>query len=80
MPAMFALMEVVDLSRKLMLEQYPSFDLAWAALNQRPDLVFGEVDADHPGCADAFLADGRLVVIEPVDAAPAPSANQESPK
>jgi hypothetical protein len=29
--------------------------------------VFSEPDADNPGCADAILSDGRLLVIEPSD-------------
>jgi hypothetical protein len=27
---------------------------------------FMEDDADHEGCADAFLTDGRIVAIQPV--------------
>jgi hypothetical protein len=29
-------------------------------------VVMLEDDADHPGCADALLTDGRLIAIQPV--------------
>lgn len=30
-------------------------------------VVFMEDDADHPNCADAFMTDGRVIAIQPVD-------------
>ncbi|MGI4877617.1 MAG: hypothetical protein ACRYG4_09045 [Janthinobacterium lividum] len=64
---MHVLMEVFGTGRPKVLETFATFDLASAALIARPDLVFSEPDPDHPGCADAFLSDGRLLVIEPAD-------------
>jgi hypothetical protein len=64
---MHIMMEVSDTGRKSVIDHFDSFELAYAALTARPDLVFSEPDADNPGCADAFLSDGRLLVIEPAD-------------
>ena len=64
---MHVMMEVFGAGRPKILETFETFDLAYAALTARPDLVFSEPDADNPGCADAFLSDGRLLVIEPED-------------
>ena len=62
---MFVMMEVFRAGRPTILKEYPTFDDAFTELKARPDFVFGEADADNPGCADAFLSDGRLIVIEP---------------
>jgi len=64
---MHLMMEMSVSGRKTIVDRFDSFELAYAALTVRPDLVFGEPDADNPGCADAFLSDGRLIVIEPTD-------------
>ena len=64
---MHVTMEVSVSGRKTIVDRFDSFELAYGALTARPDLVFGEPDADNPGCADAFLSDGRLIVIEPAD-------------
>ena len=64
---MHVLIEVFGTGRPTVLASFDTFDLAYAALTARPDLVFSAPDADNPGCADAFLSDGRLLVIEPAD-------------
>ena len=67
---MHVMMEVFGAGRTKVLETFATFELAYAALIVRPDLVFSEPDADNPECADAFLSDGRLLVIEPADRRP----------
>ena len=67
---MHVMIEVFGAGRPKVLETFATFELAYAALTARPDLVFSEPDADNPGCADAFLSDGRLLVIEPADRRP----------
>lgn len=64
---MHVTMEVSGTGRSTIVARFDSFKLAYAALTARPDLVFSEPDTDNPGCADAFLSDGRLLVIEPAD-------------
>ena len=64
---MHLMMEVSMTGRRTIVDHFDSFELAYAALTARPNLVFGEPDADNPGRADAFLSDGRLLVIEPAD-------------
>ena len=64
---MHLMMEMSDNGRRTIIDRFDSFELAYAALTARPDLVFSEPDADNPGCADAFLSDGSLLVIEPAD-------------
>lgn len=50
---------------KLVLAQYDTFEAALSAA-QCLVLVYGEEDDQNPGCWDGFLADGRIVSIEPV--------------
>ena len=67
---MHLIMEVFGAGRPKVLETFATFELAYAALSARADLVFSEPYPDNPGCADAFLSDGRLLVIEPADRRP----------
>lgn len=61
---MFDLKESTGIARKLLVASFPSFGEAEAyLLAMNPVCV--EIDADYQGCADAYLSDGRLMVIEP---------------
>lgn len=45
---------------------FETFDSAYDYINnQKP--VFLELDADNEGCADAYMKDGRILMIEPID-------------
>lgn len=47
------------------LGRYFTFEEAWDYLTSREDCVFAECDEDNENCADALLADGSIVCIEP---------------
>ena len=45
--------------------RHETFYQAFNALKARPDCLFIEEDSDNKDCADAYMAGGRVVSIEP---------------
>lgn len=62
---MFVIYESTPHGRDKVINRLASFDQAFYALKARPDCLFIEKDADHPGCADAFMSGGMIYGIEP---------------
>lgn len=50
---------------KVPLGTYETFEDAFLAV-EALNCIHGDPDEQHPGCWDGFLADGRIVCIEPV--------------
>lgn len=50
------------------LARVDDFDAALARIEAMGSVLV-EADSDYPGCADAFLRDGRVVAVEPVEVA-----------
>lgn len=61
---MFEVTEITNTGRRSVLATAPSFTAAKNAVEEM-GVLFMEDDADHPGCADAFLTGGRVVAIQP---------------
>jgi hypothetical protein len=55
--------EVTGVARRTAIGVFPTFDAALAYVETLNPVLL-EPDADHPGCADAFLPDTRILAIE----------------
>ena len=60
---MFTVYEASGVSRRSLRGQFETFQAACDFVQARHPICF-EVDAEHPGCADAFLPGGVIFVIE----------------
>ncbi len=56
----------IGISRPTKLAERETFAEAWAYVEAMNPLCL-EADPDHADCADAFLADGRILTIQPHD-------------
>lgn len=63
---MFEITELGMNGRRTIIATAESFDDAKAKI-EAMGVAFAEDDADYPGCADAYLNDGRCVAIQPKD-------------
>jgi G:T-mismatch repair DNA endonuclease (very short patch repair protein) len=50
--------------RKTVIATAPTFEEAKAKV-EAMGVSFMEDDSDYPGCADAYMNDGRIIVIQP---------------
>lgn len=55
--------EISGLARRTAIASFAQFDEAIAYVNSLKPVCL-ELDADHPGCADAYLGGGRLIAVE----------------
>ena len=62
---MFEVMDVSDISRRRVIATGASFEEAKAIIKDL-GVIHMEDDAAFPGTADAFLKDGRLMMVQPV--------------
>lgn len=62
---MFEIFEATSPFTKRLISSALSLELAMDQVRAMGDVVCMEVDEDFGDCADAYLADGRLIVIEP---------------
>lgn len=60
---MFTVYEASGVSRRSFVEAFETFEAACDYVRSLNPICF-EVDADHPGCADAYLPGHRVYVIE----------------
>lgn len=61
---MYNILESTMTGHKVKIGSYVSKDAALAALGCM-NIAFGEWDIDNPECYDAFMFDGRIMLIEP---------------
>lgn len=61
---MFEIIETHMNNRREVIATAESFDAAKATVTAM-GVSFMEDDADYPGCADAFMNDGRTIAIQP---------------
>ena len=60
----YEIIETSPTGRRVILDHAETFAAAKAAVRAK-GVVHMEDDADHLGCADALLNDGRLIAIQP---------------
>jgi hypothetical protein len=72
---MFKVKEMGGIGAMTIIATFQTFDEAERYVLER-EIVCYERDADNPGCADAFLRDGRLWAIE-ADRTPAAASDDE---
>ena len=72
---MFKVKEMGGIGATTIIATFQTFDEAERYVLER-EIVCYERDADNPGCADAFLRDGRLWAIE-ADRTPAAAGDDE---
>ena len=60
---LFAVYEASGVSRRSLRGTFETFEAACDYVQALNPICF-EVDADHPGCADAFLPGGVIYAIE----------------
>jgi hypothetical protein len=60
---MFKVKEMGNIGRATVIASFTTFEEAERYVLER-EIVCYERDGDNPGCADAFLRDGRLWAIE----------------
>ena len=64
---MFAVYESTGVLRRSFRASFSTFGEACDYVEALHPICF-EVDADHPGCADAYLPGGMIYIVEPVAA------------
>ena len=55
--------EISGFARRTAIASFAQFDDAIAYVTSLKPVCL-ELDADHPGCADAYLPDTRLIAVE----------------
>ena len=58
--------EHTGLGRQSKIAEHDTFAEAFAAVEAMNPICL-EADPDYPDCADAYMADGRLITIQPHD-------------
>ena len=58
--------ESTGLGRQTKIAEHETFAEAWAAIEAKGPVCL-EADPDYADCADAYMADGRLITIQPHD-------------
>ena len=65
---MFAVYDTTNVTRRNLRASFATFGEACDYVEALHPVCF-EIDADHPGCADAYLPGGLLYIVEPEVAA-----------